>query len=345
VNGRIENLRALIEEPLLVTTPKNVVYLAGFESSNAALLVDQERVQLFTDFRYIEAAQAVEGVEVVQTKRGVIGALAEQLSGRIGFEATNVVYADFQTLESGGLHLVPHSGLVESLRAIKEESELDIIRHACAITDRVFERLTEVQFVGRTELDVSWDITRLFHEEGGDGLAFESIVGAGPTGARPHARASHRTIKAGELVVIDAGCTVDGYASDYTRTFATGPLDSEANEAYQVVLSAQLAGLEAIRADIAAVEADGAARRVIEASPFAGTFGHGLGHGLGLDVHELPTVSSESKDVLAAGNVVTVEPGVYLPGKFGIRIEDDVVVREGGIENLTGFRKDLIEVS
>jgi Xaa-Pro aminopeptidase len=345
VNARIERLRALIEEPLLVTNPKNVVYLAGFDSSNAALLVDQERVQLFTDFRYIEAARAVDGVEVVQTKRGVIGALAEQLSGRVGFEAASVVYSDFQTLEAGGLKLVPHKGLVESLRAIKEESELEILRRACAITDRVFERLTGVKFVGRSEREVSWDLTRLFHEEGGDGLAFESIVGAGPTGARPHARAGDRTIGSGELVVIDAGCTVDGYASDYTRTFATGPLGSEATEAYQVVLAAQLAGLEAIRADMPAIDADLAARRVVEDSPFAGTFGHGLGHGLGLDVHELPRMSPETDDVLAPGNVVTVEPGVYLPGKFGIRIEDDVVVTQDGIENLTGFRKDLIEVS
>jgi len=345
VNARIDRLRALIEEPLLVTNPKNVVYLAGFESSNAALLIDQERVQLFTDFRYISAASAVEGVEVVQTKRAVIGALAERLSGKIGFEATSVVYADYETLKAGGLDLVPHRGLVESLRAIKDEGELEILRRACKITDRVFERLTGVSFVGRTERDVSWDLTRLFHEEGGEGLAFESIVGAGPTGARPHARAGDRKIGAGELVVIDAGCTVDGYASDYTRTFATGPLDGEAREAYQVVLAAQLAGLEAIRADMPAIDADLAARRVVEDSPFAGTFGHGLGHGLGLDVHELPRMSPETTDVLAPGNVVTVEPGVYLEGKFGIRIEDDVVVPATGIENLTGFRKDLIEVS
>jgi Xaa-Pro aminopeptidase len=344
VNDRVDRLRALIEEPLLVTNPKNVVYLAGFESSNAALLVDQERVRLFTDFRYIEAARAVEGVEVVQTKRGVISALAEQLSGSIGFEATNVVYSDFQTLEAGGLDLVPHGGLVESLRAIKEESELAIIRRACAITDRVFERLTEVKFVGRTEREVSWDLTRLFHEEGGEGLAFESIVGAGPTGARPHARATDRTIGTGELVVIDAGCTIEGYASDYTRTFATGPLDGEAKEAYEVVLAAQLAGLAAIHADMPAIDADQAARRVIEDSPFAGLFGHGLGHGLGLDVHELPRMSTDTDDVLAPRNVVTVEPGVYLPGKFGVRIEDDVVVTHDGIENLTGFRKDLVEV-
>jgi Xaa-Pro aminopeptidase len=344
VNDRIERLRALIEEPLLVTNPKNVIYLAGFDSSNAALLVDQERVQLFTDFRYIEAARAVDGVEVVQTKRGVIGALAEKLSGEIGFESTNVVYSDYLTLKGGGLELRPHEGLVESLRAIKEEGELEILRRACAITDRVFERLTEVKFVGRTEREVSWDLTRLFHEEGGEGLAFESIVGAGPTGARPHARAGDRKIGAGELVVIDAGCTVEGYSSDYTRTFATGPLDDEAKEVYAVVLAAQQAGLDAIRADIPAIDADGAARRVVEESPYAGTFGHGLGHGLGLDVHELPRMGPDTTDILVPGNVVTVEPGVYLEGKFGVRIEDDVVVTQGGIENLTGFRKDLVEV-
>jgi Xaa-Pro aminopeptidase len=344
VNARVERLRALIEEPLLVTNPKNVIYLAGFDSSNAALLVDQERVQLFTDFRYIEAARAVEGVEVVQTKRSVITALAEQLSGPVGFESSTVVYSDYVALKDGGLELRPHSGLVESLRAIKEESELEILRRACAITDRVFERLTEITFVGRTERDVSWDLTRLFHEEGGEGLAFESIVGAGPTGARPHARAGDRKIGKGELVVIDAGCTLEGYASDYTRTFATGPLDDEAKEVYATVLAAQQAGLDAIRADIPAIDADNAARRVVEESAFPGTFGHGLGHGLGLDVHELPRMGPDTEDILAPGNVVTVEPGVYLEGKFGVRIEDDVVVTQNGIENLTGFRKDLVEV-
>ncbi|HEV7134360.1 MAG TPA: Xaa-Pro peptidase family protein [Gaiellaceae bacterium] len=345
MNPRVDRLRALLEEPLLVTNGKNVSYLCGFESSNAALLVDQERVQLFTDFRYISAARAVPGVEVVQTPRAVVSALADRLSGTVGFEATSLVYASYETLAGGRLDLVPRHGLVESLRAVKDEGELDILRRACAITDRVFERLVDVSFVGRTEREVSWDVTRLFHEEGGDGMAFESIVGSGPTGSRPHARAGDRKIGAGELVVIDTGCTVDGYASDYTRTFATGPLDGEAKEAYEVVLAAQLAGLEAIRAGVPAIDADGAARRVVEDSPFAGLFGHGLGHGLGLDVHELPRMSPETSDVLEPGNVVTVEPGVYVEGKFGIRIEDDVVVTADGIENLTGFRKDLIEVS
>jgi len=345
MTDRIARLREQLEEPLLVTNPTNVAYLVGFNSSNTVLLVEEERVRLFTDFRYIQAARAVAGVEVVQTRRAVLGELAETLSGRIACESSHLTYDLFQTLERGGLDLVPRSAVVERLRAVKDETELATIRRACAITDRVFERLAaEVPFIGRTERDVSWDLTRLFHEEGGEGLAFESIVGAGPTGSRPHARAGDRTIGVGELVVIDAGCTIDGYASDCTRTFATGPIDGEAAAAYGVVRAAHAAALGAIRAGLPGLEADAVARRVVDDSPFAGMFGHGLGHGLGLDVHELPRMSTETSDVLEPGNVVTVEPGVYLDGRFGIRIEDDVVVTRDGIENLTGLGKDLVEV-
>ena len=345
MNDRIARLRESLEEPLLVTNPTNVVYLVGFQSSNTVLLVDGERVQLFTDFRYLEAARAVDGVEVVQTKRAILADLAGRLSGAVGVEAATLSYAQVETLRGGGIEVVPRAGLVERLRAVKDASELDAIRRACRITDRVYEKLSDVRFIGRTERDVSWDVTRLFHEEGGEGLAFETIVGSGPTGSRPHARAGDREIGRGELVVIDAGCTVDGYASDYTRTFSTGPVDEDAREAYAVVLAAQETALETIRAGLQAIEVDGAARKVIEESRFAGTFGHGLGHGLGLDVHEDPRMSTETTDVLAAGNVVTVEPGVYVEGRFGVRIEDDVVVTPAGIENLTGFTKDLLDVS
>ena len=344
MNDRIERLRAELEESLLVTNPTNVRYLTGFESSNTVLIVEPERVRLFTDFRYIDAARALDGVEVVQTKRSVLGELAETLSGRLGFEASTLAYAQYETLVKGGLELVARAGVVERLRAVKDDAELETIRRACKITDRVYERLLDVRFIGRRERDVAWDVTRLFHEEGGEGLAFETIVGSGPTGAQPHARAGNRKIGARELVVIDAGCTIDGYASDYTRTFATGPVDGEAREAYEIVLEAQEAALGAIRPGMPGIEADAIARRVVEESPFVGRFGHGLGHGLGLDVHELPSMSTESKDVLEPGNVVTVEPGVYLAGRFGIRIEDDVVVIQDGIENLTRFRKDLLEV-
>ena len=322
MSARIARLRTLLEEPLLITNPVNVLYLTGLDSSNVALLVEPERARLFTDFRYIEEARAIEGVEA----NVLPWSFAEQLRG-------------------GGIDLGPRKGLVEQLRAIKDEGELETFRRACAITDRMFERLvSEVPFVGRRERDVAWDITRLYHEEGAEEQAFESIVGSGPTGAKPHARAGGRVIESGELVVIDTGCRVGGYVSDYTRTLATGELDSELREAYGVVLAALLAGLEAIRAGVTGVDADAAARDVVEGSAFAGAFGHGLGHGLGLDVHEAPRLTAESHDTLPAGNVVTVEPGVYLPGRFGIRIEDDVIVTDGGSENPVRFTKELVTV-
>jgi len=344
VTARVERLRASLEEPLLVTNPTNIYYLFGFKSSNSALLVDDDGVRLFTDFRYAEAARAVDGVRFEETKRALLWDLAERLSGRIGFEADYMSYSGWETLGSGSVEPVPRRGLVERLRAVKDEHELVAIGRACEVTDRMFERLTEERFIGRTELDVAWTIEQLFHEEGADRVAFESIVASGPNSFRPHARATAREIRAGETVVIDTGCTVGAYSSDYTRTFATGPLDGVVKEAYAVVLAAQEAGLEAIRAGIAGVDADAAARQVVDATSFAGTFGHGLGHGLGLEIHETPRMSTESTDTLASGNVVTVEPGIYLEGRAGIRIEDNVVVRDGGIENFTGFRKDLITV-
>jgi len=341
--NRIDRLRELLDEPLLVTNLVNIRYLCGFDSSNAALLVERDRVRLFTDFRYIDAARVVEGVEAVQTKRSLVAELAETLSGTLGFE-TVLPYAQYQTLAAGGIDLVPRSGVVEALRAVKDERELDVLRRACKITDRAFERLLDIPFIGRRERDVAWDLVQIFHEEGAEAVWPEFIVGSGPTGSQPHGRAGDRKVGKHELVVVDAGCSIGGYTSDYTRTFATGPLDPELREAYEVVQLAQDAALGGIRAGISGVEADALARNVIDASDFKGAMGHGLGHGLGLDVHEDPRLSTESTDVLAPGNVVTVEPGVYVGGRFGIRIEDDVVVTDRGIENLTAFRKDLVEV-
>jgi Xaa-Pro aminopeptidase len=345
MNPRIERLRESLEEPLLVTNPINIQYLFGFKSSNAALLVEQDRARLFTDFRYSEAARAVEGVEFEETKRALLADLAGRLSGRIGFEADFVSYTGYETLRDGSIEPVPRRGLVERLRAVKDDDELGAIKQACAITDRVFGRLIEERFVGRTERDLAWTIEQLFHDEGAEAVAFETIVASGPNSARPHGRATDRQIGRGDTVIVDTGCVVGGYASDYTRTFTTGFVEGPIREAYALVLAAQQAGFDALRAGVRGVDADAAARRVVDATAFAGMFGHGLGHGLGLEVHEAPRLSSESTDTLAAGNVVTVEPGIYLEGRAGIRIEDNVVVTGSGIENFTGFRKDLITVS
>ena len=343
MTDRIAKLREQLEEPLLVTNPTNVRYLVGFKSSNAALLIDNASVRLFADFRYANAAREVDGVEFTQTKRDLLGDLATRLKGRVGFESAFVSYAGYEKLRSGGLELVARPGLIEALRAVKEEDELEKVRRACAITDRVYERLANENFVGRTERDLAWTLEQLFHDEGSAG-AFEAVVASGPNAAKPHSRATDREIGRGETVVVDSGCVVDGYVSDYTRTFATGPLPDELKEAYRVVLEAQAAALNGIRAGLSGVEGDALARSIVDDTTFRGTFGHGLGHGLGLEVHEAPRMSEESGDTLASGNVLTVEPGIYLEGLGGIRIEDDVVVRDGGIENLTGLRKDLIEV-
>ncbi len=344
MNPRIERLRESLEEPLLVTNPTNILYLFGFKSSNAALLVEEDRARLFTDFRYSEAARAVEGVEFEETKRALLSDLAGRLSGRIGFEADFVSFAGYETLRSGSMEPVPRRRLVERLRAVKDDDELSAIKRACEITDRVFERLAEERFVGRSERDLAWTIEQLFHDEGAETVAFETIVASGPNSARPHGRATDRQISRGETVIVDTGCVVGGYVSDYTRTFTTGFVEGPIKEAYALVLAAQQAGFDALRAGVRGIDADAAARRVVDGTAFAGMFGHGLGHGLGLEVHEAPRLSTESTDTLAAGNVVTVEPGIYLGGRAGIRIEDNVVVTDDGIRNLTGFRKDLITV-
>ena len=342
---RIERLRAALEEPLLVSNGLNVRYLVGFESSNVALLVEPERVRLFSDFRYAEAGRAVEGVEFVETKRSLFADLAERLSGRVGFEADDLTYSRYATLAAGEVELVPRYGLVEGLRIVKDDEEQEAIRRATEVTNRAYERLAAERFVGRTERDLAWRMDELFRELGAEGPAFSTIVAAGPNGARPHADPGERVIEPGQAVVVDAGARMDGYCSDCTRTFATGPLPERLAEAFAVCREAQLAGVEAVRAGVSGIDADAAARARIEAAGLGHAFGHGLGHGVGMDVHEAPRLSRESGDTLAAGSVVTIEPGIYLEGVGGIRIEDLAIVRDGEPEVLTSFTKELITVS
>jgi Xaa-Pro aminopeptidase len=340
----LEALRSCIEEPLLVSNLVNIRYLVGFESSNAALVVEPDQVRLFSDFRYAELGRAVEGVEFVETRRSLYAALGELLEGRIGFEAEYLTYGRWETLSGGGVELVPRRGLVEELRAVKDDAELEAVRRAAALTSEAYARFVEERFVGRTERELAWRLDELFHELGAEAPAFETIVASGSNSARPHARPSDRKVGAGETIVVDAGVRLDGYCSDCTRTFSTGSLPEQLQEAYAVCLEAQLAGLDAVRVGATGVAVDGAARRVIDEAGFGEAFGHGLGHGVGLDVHEAPRLAKESGDTLAAANVVTVEPGIYLEGLGGIRIEDLVIVGEDGPEITTGFTKDLMSV-
>jgi Xaa-Pro aminopeptidase len=345
MNQRIERLRERLDEPLLVSNPVNVRYLTGFDSSNPALVVEPDRLRLFSDFRYAELGRAIEGVEFVETRRDLFAHLAELLEGRLAFESTHLTYARYEVLRDGGLDLAPRQGLVEDLRAVKDEDELAAIGRAAAITDEAYERLAVEEFAGRSERELAWRMNEIMHELGADEPAFPAIVAGGANGARPHADPGERTIEPGDAVVIDSGAAVDGYCSDCTRTFAVGTLRPELKEAYDVCLEAQKQAVEAVHAGKSGVEVDAVARQVITEAGYGEKFGHGLGHGVGLDVHEAPRLAQTSSDTLSAGNVVTIEPGIYLEGIGGIRIEDLVVVTENGPNVLSTFAKEIVEVS
>jgi Xaa-Pro aminopeptidase len=342
--SRIDRLRETLERPLLVTHTVNVRYLTGLASSNAAVLVEPERARLFTDFRYIERTAGLPGVEPVEIARDIIGALPEHLDGTVAFEAGDVSYASWERLRGAGVELEPSYGAVERLRAVKEPDEVEAIRRACAVSDRAFAALADERFVGRSERDIAWRMQELLHEHGGEGLSFDTLVAAGVSGASPHSELTDAPIPAGTLVIVDAGCTVDGYCSDCTRTFATGELPDELARIYEVCLEAQLRSLDEIRPGMEGRAADATARDVIEEAGFGERFGHGLGHGVGLLVHEEPNLRRESGDVLEVGQVFSVEPGIYLSGRAGVRIEDLVVLREDGVERLTTGPKDLTVV-
>jgi Xaa-Pro aminopeptidase len=345
MNERARKLVEKLEEPLIVTTPANVRYLTDFVSSNVSVVVELERVRLFTDFRYATSARKVADVEFVQTRRETIAHMAEFLSGKFAFESSDLSYRNYEELRDGGLELVPRTGLVESLRVVKDEGELEKIRRSAAIVNQAFERLAEEQFVGRTERDLAWRMFLHLHELGAEEEAFETIVAASANGASPHANPGDQVIERGTTVVVDAGAVLDGYCSDCTRTFSTGELPDELQRAYDVCLEGQLNALEAARAGVEAKQTDAAARDVITAAGFGDNFGHGLGHGVGIDVHEAPHLAPTSSDTLAAGNVCTIEPGIYLEGMGGIRIEDLVIIRDGEPEVLTSFPKELVTVS
>jgi Xaa-Pro aminopeptidase len=351
---RVERLAALLEEPLLVAGPPyvlggqaNVRYLTGLQSSNAAVLVEPGgAATLYTDFRYANRARTLEGFEVVETARGLLPAVGELLAGRrIQFEEQHLPHALYRALVDAGVDAVPGSGLVESLRAVKDEEEIAIMRRAAGLSDEVFDALSRERFSGRSERELAWWVERSFREGGAEGVSFEPVVGAGATAASPHAVPGDAPIEPGVLVVVDAGCLLDGYCSDCTRTFAVGEISERFQELYALCLQAQLAGLEAVAPGVHGRDADAASRTLIEAQGLGGAYGHGMGHGVGLQIHEAPTLRPESTDVLEAGNVVSVEPGIYIPDEgVGVRIEDLVLVTEGGRERLTQFTKELVTV-
>jgi Xaa-Pro aminopeptidase len=343
---RLSALAERLDAPLLVTNLTNVYYLTGFDSSNAALLVRPGgEATLYTDFRYAESAKDVSGVEVQMTKRTMMADLGERLTGRVQFEADVLPYREWERLASGSAELVPTHGIVDAVRAIKDDEEVAKLQRAARIADRGLEALTADTWVGRSEREIAWRLRELLHAHGADEQSFDSIVASGPNGALPHAHPTDRIVERSELVTVDWGVRVDGYCSDCTRTFSTGGISDKLREIYDITLEAQQRAVANIKAGMTGVEADALARDPITDAGYGANFGHGLGHGVGLMVHEAPRLSTESTDVLENGHAVTVEPGIYLPGVGGVRIEDLAIVRDDGLQVLTSFPKELIDVS
>jgi Xaa-Pro aminopeptidase len=352
IDRLVSEVRAAELDVLLVSSLVNVRYLTGYSGSNGLALVGPEMAVFLTDFRYVEQAAAevdplFERREVPRNLlEGVLPALAPG-EVRLGFEAEGLSFARHQKLRElleDRVELVAAQGLVERLRAVKEPEEAERISAACRLADEALAAVLERGLSGRSERAVALELEWEMRTRGAQRVSFEPIVAAGPHGALPHATPRERAIERGELVVIDWGAELDGYCSDCTRTLAGGPIAQSAREVYELVARAQRAGLDAVRAGAQARAVDWSARELIEAGGQGEHFGHGLGHGVGLEVHEAPTLSRHSEDTLKAGNVVSVEPGIYLPGRLGVRIEDLVLVTESGAKILTSHPKELLEL-
>ena len=336
---------------LLVTDPTNLRYLTGFTGSNGMAVVGQDLRRFVTDFRYVEqAARQVDGFDREQGPQDFLGALADGWpdgSLRLGFDDAHVSvrsHARLREIVPGRIELVPAAGVVEAERAVKEPGEIERIRAAAALADEIYGWVREQGLVGRTERAVALALEHEMRTRGAQDPSFPSIVASGERGALPHASPGPDEIVRGTLVTLDLGVRLDGYCSDCTRTWATGEPPGDLAEAYELTRRAQAAALDAVRPGPKGAEIDAVAREMIAEAGHGEHFGHGLGHGVGLEVHEGPRLARTGKDALAAGNVVTVEPGVYLPGRGGVRIEDLVVVTEGGRAVLTGTTKDLVIV-
>jgi Xaa-Pro aminopeptidase len=347
--SRADRLLQLIAEreldQLFVSDLTNVRYLSGFTGTNGACLVGPEARIFFTDFRYAERAKQEVGEEWErpEAERELVPQITARMSGRVGFEDGKLSVRQLARLEAAigeGVDLMPAGDLVEQLRAVKEPEEIERMAAAAELADDVLRWTVERGLAGRTERDVARTWEARARELGAE-PSFPPIVAAAANGALPHAEPGEREIGRGELVVFDMGAELDGYCSDGTRTFATGDPGDEAREVYDLVLTAQLASLSALRIGAAGREIDAVARELITEAGHGDHFGHGLGHGVGLEVHESPRLATTSEDELREGNAVTVEPGIYLPGRFGVRIEDLVVLGADGHRNLSGTSKEL----
>ncbi|MED5077028.1 Xaa-Pro peptidase family protein [Geobacillus stearothermophilus] len=349
---KLERLRALLEEQhldgLLVTNGCNRRYITGFTGTAGVALVSRQGAVFITDFRYVEqAAKQVEGFEIVQHSGPIVDEIAKQVKRlgikTLGFEQEHVTYAAYKAYEEAiDAELAPTSHVVEKLRLIKSGAEIKILKEAAEIADAAFAHILSFIRPGVKEIEVANELEFFMRKQGASSSSFDTIVASGYRSALPHGVASEKTIERGELVTLDFGAYYKGYCSDLTRTVAVGQVSAELQTIYGIVLEAQQRGMRGIKAGMTGKEADALTRDYIREQGYGDYFGHSTGHGIGLEIHEGPTLSARSDAVLEPGMVVTVEPGIYIPGLGGVRIEDDAVITADGNEALTHSPKELI---
>ncbi|MGX6994041.1 peptidase M24 family protein [Vagococcus penaei] len=350
---RVENLRTKMKknslEAFIITNPYNLRYLTGFTGTTGMALITLEEAYFITDFRYTEqAATQCEGYTIEKNVGPILDKVSElvDISGvaNVAFEETNVTFKQFVELETlMEQDLIPISGMIEELREVKDADEIAIIKDACHIADQAFEHILTYIKPGLTEIQVANELDFFMRSKGASGVSFETIVASGLRSAMPHGVASDKIIEQGDFITIDFGCYYNGYVSDMTRTISLGePRNSQLKDIYQIVLGAQEKVLEVAQAGMTGIELDAVARDYISEHGYGEAFGHSTGHGIGLEIHEGPNVSKVAEKAFVPGNVITNEPGIYLPGIGGVRIEDDMLVTKNGVERLTHSPKELI---
>ncbi|HEX9613874.1 MAG TPA: Xaa-Pro peptidase family protein [Bacteroidota bacterium] len=344
-----KHLSALRLDALLVTSLPHIRYLTGFSGSNACCVITDRSQVLLTDGRYkTQVKEETKGFRTFITGKGLFEEAKARkvipIKGRLGFSAPELRVSELENLKTlfPKARFVKTRNIVGSIAAVKDESEIEKIRRAVAVSDEVFKAILPVLKEGITELDIAAEIVYQHRRRGAEADAFEPIVASGVRGALPHARATAKKIRSREFVTLDFGCRLQGYHSDLTRTVAVGTPGDELRTMYEVVKESQQRALDAARSGMKARDLDSVARKRIKTAGYGKYFPHSLGHGLGLEVHEMPRVSALSTDILQSGNVVTIEPGIYVPNFGGVRIEDDVVIREQNAEILTASPKELM---
>ncbi|CAM4318097.1 Xaa-Pro peptidase family protein [Paenibacillus alkaliterrae] len=350
---RLERVRQQLDElgldALFITNAFNRRYLTGFTGSSGYVLITKEKALLFTDFRYSsQAAEQAKAYEIVQhaikPAESILEAIQSLGVKKLGFEKNNVTFAAYTGYQEQfpGIELVPTENIVEKLRGIKDEKELGYIRNAVKITELAFEHILGILKPGISERDVSAELEYFMRKNGATSSAYSTIVASGERSALPHGLASDKLLAANEFVTLDFGASYEGYCSDLTRTVFIGKPTDNHKEIYRIVLEANRATLAGLKPGMSGKEGDSLARDIIAGYGYGVFFGHGLGHAFGLEIHEPMRLSQQSEDILQPGMVMTVEPGIYIPGFGGVRIEDDFVVTETGIEVLMKSNKELI---